>query len=86
MNVSKVKLVKFKKTKMDCLNALQTFHLFDAAEGILEGVQCGGLVVFLVSWHVKLQLFQSFNHLLLGFGFCRLLTTARWTREQVKFQ
>lgn len=62
------------------MEMLFTFHLFDAAQCVLEGVQCRGLaVVSLLSGHVKLQLFQSFNHLLLGLSFGRLLTTASCT-------
>lgn len=54
-----------------------TCHLFDAAQGVLEGVQCRGLVIVsLLRRQVKLQLFQGFNHLLLGLGFGRFLTTA----------
>lgn len=53
-----------------------TFHLFDTSQGVLEGVQRGGLVIMsLLSGQMKLQLLQCFNHLLLGLGFGRLLTT-----------
>lgn len=59
------------------LSALHTFHLFHTSQGVLEGVQCGSLViVFLLSRQMKLQFFQSFNYFLLGLGFGRLLTTA----------
>lgn len=51
-----------------------TFHLFDASECVLEGVQRGGLaIVSLLSGQEKLQLFQCFMQLLLGLGFGRLL-------------
>ncbi len=57
-----------------------TFHLFDTAQRILEGVQRGGLVIVsLLRGQVKLQLLQSFNHLLLGLGLGGLLTTASCT-------
>lgn len=57
-----------------------TFHLFHAAQSVLEGTQRGGLItVPLLSGKVKLQLFQSFNHLLLGLGFGRLFTAVRGT-------
>lgn len=53
-----------------------TFHLFDTSQSVLEGVQRAGLVIMsLLSGQMKLQLLQCFNHLLLGLGFGRLLTT-----------
>lgn len=39
--------------------------------------------MFLVSRHVELQLFKSFNHLLLVLGFGRLLTAARRTGKKM---
>lgn len=52
-----------------------TFHLFDAAQSVLKGVQrCRLVVVPLLRGQVKLELFQGFNDLLLGLGFGRLLT------------
>lgn len=57
-----------------------TFHLFHAAQSVLEGTQRGGLItVSLLSRQVKLQLFQHFNDLLLGLGFGRLFTAVRGT-------
>lgn len=54
-----------------------TFYLFDTAQSVLEGIQRSGLVIMsLLRGQVKLQLFQSFNHLFLGLCFGRLLTTA----------
>lgn len=65
-----------------CFNLRQTFHLLHTAQSVFQRAQCGRLaVVLLVSWHVKFQLLQSFNHLLLVLRFCRLLTTARWTSK-----
>jgi len=58
-------------------------HLFDTAQCVLDGVQRGRLaLVPLVGGQVQLQLFQQFNHLLLGLGFGRLLTTAGCTITQ----
>lgn len=58
-----------------------TFNLSDTTQRVLEGVQRAGLVIVsLLSGQVKLQLFQSFNHLLLVLGFGRLLTTANCTK------
>lgn len=54
---------------------LFTFHLFDAAQSVLQGVQCGRLVIVpLLMGQVTLELFQGFNYLLLRLGFGRLLT------------
>lgn len=65
-----------KRWKLD----LFTFHLFDAAQSVLEGTQGGGLIpMSLLSGQVKLQLFQSFNDLLLSLGFGRLFTAVRGT-------
>lgn len=52
-----------------------TFHLFDAAQSVFQGVQCGRLVIVpLLRGQVTLELFQGFNDLLLRLGFGRLLT------------
>lgn len=41
---------------------LFTFHLFDAAQSVLQGVQCGRLVIVpLPRGQVTLELFQGFN-------------------------
>lgn len=61
-------------------NEWLTFHLSDAAQRVLEGVQGGGLItVPLLSGEVMLQLFQNLDHLLLGLGFGRLFTAVRGT-------
>lgn len=50
--------------------------MFDTSQSVLERVQRAGLVIMsLLSGQMKLQLLQRFNHLLLGLGFGRLLTT-----------
>lgn len=52
--------------------------MLHAAQGVLEGAQGAGCVaVSLLSGQVELQLFQNFNHLLLGLGFGRLFTAVR---------
>lgn len=62
-----------------------TCHLFDTSQGIFEGVQCGGFViVFLLRRQMKFQLFQGFNHLLLGLGFGGFFTTVICTQSSHK--
>lgn len=61
---------------------LLTFHLLDTAQGVLEGVEGGGLaaLVPLLGGEVHLELLQSLDQLLLSFGLGGLFATARGVR------